>query len=167
MHSTVVSCGFAEIGSKNVLDSYSTSKMGHGWPTGKQLTIDDHNDTSVVKLKNNSAIARWHQVSWIRSHYGSNRWKTDVMPACTVVTNNMALPRASCMGEYSPVTDSLSLCSHSRSRSTTTSNQLGGELPSAPLDDIVIMSPRITSSSLYVHVSSLLWCLVLGAMMLH
>jgi hypothetical protein len=47
--------------------SYNTSKMRHGWPNRKQLTIINHDNTSVVKLKRTSAIvgSSWQQVSWI------------------------------------------------------------------------------------------------------
>jgi hypothetical protein len=43
--------------------------MDHKWPTRKQLTMDDYNNTSVVKQKKTSAIGgiRRHQIS----RYGS------------------------------------------------------------------------------------------------
>jgi hypothetical protein len=45
--------------------SYNTPKIGHGWPARKQLTIINHNNTSVVNLKITSAIvgSSWRQVS--------------------------------------------------------------------------------------------------------
>jgi hypothetical protein len=36
--------------------SYKTYEIDHKWPTRKQLTIDDYNNTSVVKQKKTSAI---------------------------------------------------------------------------------------------------------------
>jgi hypothetical protein len=39
--------------------------MDHKWPTRKQLTMDDYNNTSVVKQKKTSAIGGIcrHQIS--------------------------------------------------------------------------------------------------------